>query len=125
MSHSAHASIDPSLQQTLLEYRAILDNASVGILFTRGRKVLHCNSKCSEIFGWPQDELVGQPGSVFYLSPEDYAELDRIATAILSGGGQLDREMPMRRKDGSMVFCHVLAKAINPANTEEGTIWIA
>ncbi|OIQ96422.1 cyclic di-GMP phosphodiesterase Gmr [mine drainage metagenome] len=117
--------IDRSLQQTLLECRAILENASVGILFTRDRRILHCNPKFSEIFGWPQGELIGQPASVFYLSPEDYAELDRVATPILSSGGQLDREMSMRRKDGSTVHCHALAKAINPANTEEGTIWIA
>ncbi|HUW37296.1 MAG TPA: PAS domain-containing protein, partial [Rhodocyclaceae bacterium] len=50
-------SIDPSLQQTLLEYRAILENASIGILFTRDRRVLHCNPKHSEIFGWPHGEL--------------------------------------------------------------------
>jgi len=118
-------SIDPSLQQTLLEYRAILENASIGILFTRDRRVLHCNPKHSEIFGWPHGELVGQPGLVFYLSPRDYAEIGRIATPILSRGGQFDREMPMRRKDGSIVYCHVLAKAINPADTDEGTIWIA
>jgi len=45
------------MQQTLLEYQAILENASVGILFTRDRKVLHCNPRFSEIFGWPHGEL--------------------------------------------------------------------
>lgn len=38
-------------QQPLLEYRAILENASIGILFARDRKVLHCNPKFAEIFG--------------------------------------------------------------------------
>jgi len=113
------------LQQSLLEYQAILENASVGILFTRDRQVLHCNPKFSEIFGWPHGELVGQPGSVFYLSDADYAEIGRLAGPVLSRGDQLDREIPMRRKDGSTVICHMRAKAINPANTAEGTIWIA
>ncbi len=113
-----------SMQQTLLEYQAILANASIGIMFTRDRKVLHCNPKFSEIFGWPHGELVGQPGSVFYLSDKDYAEIGRIATPLLSSGGMLDHELPMRRKDGSAIFCHMRAKAINPRNTAEGTIWI-
>lgn len=113
-----------SMQQTLLEYQAILENASVGILFTRDRKVLHCNPKYSEIFGWPHGELVGQPGSVFYLSPQDYAKIGRLATPILSSGGLLDQELRMRRKDGSTVWCRMRAKAINPHNTAEGTIWI-
>lgn len=113
-----------SMQQTLLEYQAILANASIGILFTRDRKVLHCNPKFSEIFGWPHGELVGQPGSVFYLSDKDYAEIGRIATPLLTSGGMLDHELPMRRKDGSAIYCHMRAKAINPQNTAEGTIWI-
>ncbi|MDO9198550.1 EAL domain-containing protein [Rhodoferax sp.] len=114
-----------SVQQTLLEYQAILENASVGILFSRDQRVLHCNPEFSKIFGWPQGELVGQHGSVFYLSPEDYAEIGRIASPILSTGGLLDREMHLRRKDGSTVWCRMRAKAINPQNTAEGTIWIA
>jgi diguanylate cyclase (GGDEF)-like protein/PAS domain S-box-containing protein len=114
-----------SMQQTLLEYQAILENASIGILFTRDRRVLHCNPKYSEIFGWPHGELVGQAGSVFYPSDEDYAEIGRIATPVLASGQLLDREIRMRRKDGSVFDCHMRAKAINPHNTAEGTIWIA
>lgn len=113
-----------SMQQTLLEYQAILANASIGIMFTRDRKVLHCNPKFSEIFGWPHGELVGQPGSVFYLSDKDYAEISRIATPILTSGQMLDHELTMRRKDGGAIWCRMRAKAINPANTAEGTIWI-
>jgi len=119
------APLPDRMQQTLLEYQVILENASVGILFMRDRRVLHCNPRYSEIFGWPHGELVGQPGAVFYLSDEDYAAIGRIAGPILSSGGLLDHEMPMRRKDGSTVFCHLRAKAINPDNTAEGTIWIA
>ena len=115
----------PTPQQTLLEYQAILENASVGILFTRDRKVLHCNPRFSEIFGWPDGELVGQPGSVFYLTSEDYAEIGRIGAPLLASGQLLEREMPMRRKDGSVVHCQLRAKAIDPHNTAAGTIWIA
>lgn len=111
-------------QQTLLEYQAILENASVGIIFTRDQRVQHCNQRASAIYGWPHGELVGQPGSVFYLSSQDYANIGRIAYPMLSSGQLLDHELPMRRKDGSVVYCHVRAKAINPENTAEGTIWI-
>lgn len=113
-----------STQQTLLEYQAILENASVGIAFTRDRQVLHCNPEFSKIFGWPHGELVGQAGAVLYLSLGDYADMGRIAAPILSSGGLLDREMPVRRKDGSSVCCRIRAKAINPRSTAEGTIWI-
>ncbi len=124
MATAASDNKDNTLQQTLLEYQAILENASVGILFTRDRKVLHCNPRSSDIYGWPHGELVGQPGSVFYLGQDDYEAMGRLAGPLLARGELLDVERPMRRRDGSTVHCHLRAKAINPANTAEGTIWI-
>ncbi len=109
----------------VLEYRAILENASVAILFTRQSKVLHCNARFAEMFGWSSpEELQGQPGSVFWLTVEEYAEVGRKAGPVLSAGQAFEVERPMRRKDGSSFLCHIVAKAVNPAATAEGTIWI-
>lgn len=111
--------------QLVLEYRAILENASVAILFTRQSRVLHCNARFAEMFGWSSpEELQGQPGSVFWLSLEDYAEVGRNAGPVLAAGQSFEVERPMRRKDGSTFLCHIVAKAVNPAATTEGTIWI-
>jgi len=118
------ASEPPSIQQTLLEYQAILENASVGILFTRDRKVLHCNPRCSDIFGWVHGALVGQPGTVFYQSAQDYEAIGQRAGPVLARGDSIDEELLMRRADGRPVLIHLRAKAINPRNTAEGTIWI-
>jgi len=124
LNAGSHEAFDEA--QRVLEYRAILENASIGILFTRDRKVLHCNPRFAEIFGWSSAaELVGQPGSVFWPSGEDYAEVGRQAGPLLESGEVFDAERPMRRKDGSIFQCHVKAKAVNPAATAEGTIWIA
>ncbi len=120
---AAAASSDEA--QLVLEYRAILENASVAILFTRQSRVLHCNARFAEMFGWSSpEELQGQPGSVFWLSLEDYAEVGRNAGPVLAAGQSFEVERPMRRKDGSTFLCHIVAKAVNPAATTEGTIWI-
>ena len=124
MATAASDHADSALQQTLLEYQAILENASVGILFTRDRKVVHCNPRFTEIYGWTGSELVGQPGALFYLSTEDYEAMGRQAGPILASGQLLDIEVPMRRKDGSALLCRLRAKAINPADNHAGTIWI-
>ncbi|MCZ8251429.1 MAG: EAL domain-containing protein [Hylemonella sp.] len=124
MAKVASNNKDGALQQTLLEYQAILENASVGILFTRDRQVVHCNPRFGEIYGWSPAELVGQSGAIFYLSPADYEDMGRQAGPILASGQLLDLEIPMRRKDGSAVLCRVRAKAIDPADNHAGTIWI-
>ena len=112
-------------RQTLLEYGAILENASVGIIFTRDRKVLHANPTVTEMFGWPVDELVGQPASVFYPSAEAYAAMGHAAIPVLSSGKQFDTELELQKRDGSTFWCRVLAKAIDPSDNSKGTIFIA
>lgn len=107
------------------EYKAILANASIGIAFTRDRKFFLCNTRFAEMLGWAPEELIGQGGDVVYPSRESYEALGTLAVPVLGAGRQLDIEWEIRRKDGSTFPCRLIAKAINPANTQQGTIWIA
>ncbi len=107
------------------EYKAILANASIGIAFTRDRKFFLCNTRFAEMLGWAPEELIGQGGDVVYPSRESYEALGSLAVPVLGAGRQLDIEWEIRRKDGSTFPCRLIAKAINPANTRQGTIWIA
>lgn len=109
-----------------INYRATLENASVGIVFTKASRVEHCNPCAAEIFGWDSPEdLIGQSGAVFWVSTDFYAEIGKQAGAILSSGNVFDIECPLRRKDGSTFLGHLSAKAVNSDMTSAGTIWIA
>ncbi|RJF95631.1 putative bifunctional diguanylate cyclase/phosphodiesterase [Noviherbaspirillum saxi] len=115
---------EAELRQTLLEYQAILDNASVGIVFTRDRKILRCNDRFSELFGWPKDHLVGMPTIIVYPSAEAFDEMGRIAIPVLSRGERLDTEVLLKRRDGSTFWGRLRGKAIDPADVHNGTIFI-
>lgn len=115
---------EAQLRQTLLEYQAILDNASLGITFTRNRTFLHCNERFSEMFGWESNELVGHPTNILYPSPEAFEALGRIATPTLSAGKRMDTELLMKRRDGSLFWCRMLANAIDPKDHSKGSIFI-
>jgi diguanylate cyclase (GGDEF)-like protein/PAS domain S-box-containing protein len=115
---------ESSLRQTVLEYQAILENATLGITFTRDRIFLHCNERFGELFGWPNHELIGKPASIVYPSPEAYAEMGRIATPVLASGARLDIDVLMKRRDGTVFWCRTMAKAIDPADHSKGTIFI-
>jgi len=110
---------------TQLEYDAVLANASVGIAFTRDRRFFLCNPKFAEMFGWKAEELIGQSGEVIYPSRESFEALGRLAVPALSEGRRLDLEWEMRRRDGSLFLCHVVAKSISEADAQQGTVWIA
>ena len=106
--------------------RTILEYASVGIALSSGPRIVHCNPKFAEIFGWDSPEdLAGLAGSVVWRSDEDYHDVNRLAGPILSSGGVFGVERLMRRKDGSLFLADVLAKTISPGSSSGGTIWIA
>jgi diguanylate cyclase (GGDEF)-like protein/PAS domain S-box-containing protein len=115
---------EEQLRQTLLEYQAILDNASLGITFTRNRTFLHCNERFSEMFGWAGDELVGQSTHILYPSEEAYEALSQIARPALSSGKRMDTELLMKKRDGTLFWCRMLANAIDPHDHGKGSIFI-
>jgi PAS domain S-box-containing protein len=78
------------------------------------------------MFGWDSGELNGQPGSAVWPSEEDYAEVGRVAGPLLSAGQPVDMERPMRRRDGSLFWCRLMAQAVDRDAPGTGdTIWIA
>jgi diguanylate cyclase (GGDEF)-like protein/PAS domain S-box-containing protein len=111
--------------QLLLEYQAILDNASLGVTFTRRRRFLHCNRRFSEMFGWSSEELHQLSTDTLYPSQEAYKALTERAQPVLSSGQRLDIEVLMKKRDGSTFWCRLLAKAIDPSDHTKGSIYIA
>ena len=113
-------------ERARLEYEAILSNALIGIAFTRNRVFLHANPRWEEMYGWPVGTLTGQPGSVVWLSDEDYADVSRTVGPALARGEPIEVERRMRRRDGSVFWCRLLGRALDPTQPGSGgTIWIA
>ena len=113
------------LRRTTLEYEAILQNAWVGILFTRGRRILHCNARFAGMFGYSPTDLAGQEGALLFPSRESYDDLGAIAAPRLAAGETIDFEWRMQRRGGDQFWCRLLGKAVSPSNPAQGTIWIA
>jgi len=110
--------------QTLLEYQAILDNASLGVTFTRDGAFLHCNERFSDMFGWTSKELIGQPTSIAYPPLDTHQDLGKITEQALGAGKRVDMEVLAKRRDGSIFWCRMMANAIDPQDRSKGTIFI-
>jgi diguanylate cyclase (GGDEF)-like protein/PAS domain S-box-containing protein len=110
--------------QALLELRAILENATVGILFTRNRTLVRANPLFAEMFGYAEHAFVGLPGRALYPSDVAYETLGAEAGPVLGAGQPFRTEVQMRRQDGSLFWCRMSAKAIDPRHPQDGTIWI-
>jgi PAS domain-containing protein len=63
-------------------------------------------------------------GEVVYPSRESYLALGQIAGPVLAAGRQLDIEWEVQRKDGSTFVCRMIAKTLDAADPQQGTVWI-
>ena len=113
-----------SMRKTLLEQKAILENAAVGIIFSKDQVIRECNIRAGEIFGYAAEEMVGLASVVIFPSAAIYAALGEEASALLASGQPYKSELQMRRKDGSLLWCRVHGRAVDPQQGMHGTVWI-
>src|SRR5205814_9068801 len=59
------------VQRLLREQEAILGTASVGIVFVRDRRIIRCNRRYEEMYGYGPGELDGVHASMLYANAED------------------------------------------------------
>lgn len=115
---------DDELRHRLLEYQAILDNATLGISFTRKHRFIRCNERFSEMFAWPSGALIGQSTRVVYPSDAVYDDLSAMARPILLDGRRFDTELQLMRRDGSLFWCRLIGRALDPSDRSKGAIYI-
>jgi PAS domain S-box-containing protein len=112
-------------EQARREREAILENALVGISFTRDRRIAMTNARFDEMFGWPRGALQNQQLRVVWPSDAAFDAMSEQIAPALSRGEQVDIEAPMMRRDGSTFTGRLLAKALDPTQPASGTIWLA
>lgn len=78
--------MDLTERQSRLKYQAILDNASVGIAFTKDQVFQHVNPAFEDMFGWPHGEIAGQPGRLVWGTEAEYQEMGCAVGPKLSQG---------------------------------------
>ena len=115
---------EDSLKQTLREMEAIMRNASVGVLFTRSRRMVRYNANFAEMFGFAGDSGLDQPARLLYRSDEEYAAVGATAGPLLGTGKPFQQELWMRRQDGGDIWVNLIGYVENPEQPTGGTIWI-
>jgi len=113
------------LQAALTEQSLILNNAVVGIAFLRERKVTRCNQRFEALLGYAPGELQGTASRQWYRSEQDWLDAAQRWRVPFAAGEAFEGELLLRRKDGSTIPCEIRAKAIDPADLSQGSIWIA
>jgi diguanylate cyclase (GGDEF)-like protein/PAS domain S-box-containing protein len=111
-------------QQAMLEQQAILDNSVLGICLVQNQIVRRCNQRMEAMFGYETGELVGRPTRLWYLNDASYVEHWGNAHAALVRGEAYQGECRYQRRDGSEFWVRESARALDPANAPNGSVWL-
>ncbi|MDO9165125.1 MAG: EAL domain-containing protein [Rhodoferax sp.] len=112
------------LESVLTEQSLILDNAMVGIVFLRDRRVTRCNQSFETMLGYAPGELHGVLSRQWYLTEQEWIDAAERWRAPFAAGQAFEGEITLRKKNGTPIFCEVRAKVIDPDDPGHGAIWI-
>ena len=121
---SARRAAEARVRSALAEQDLILANARVGISFVRERSFQRCNPQLEEMFGYAPGEMVGQSTRIIIPDDAAFDEIGRSALEGLSQGQTYVDQRQLRRKDGSVFWCKVTVRAIDPGRPADGVISI-
>jgi diguanylate cyclase (GGDEF)-like protein/PAS domain S-box-containing protein len=104
------------------EQRALVDNASVGVVMIRDDRIADCNRRFAELVGAARERLLGEQVVDWLGDHEGWRE----ARSSLGGVGAavegLRDELPVRRGDGALVWCDVSMSLVSPQRPAEGIV---
>jgi diguanylate cyclase (GGDEF)-like protein/PAS domain S-box-containing protein len=106
----------------LREQEAILGTASVGVVFVKDRRIVRCNRRYEQMYGYGPGELDGKPTRILYPDEAEY-EAAQAGYTALARGETARRVGQRRRKDGSMFWDRADGRAVDPRNPQRGAVW--
>jgi len=112
------------LRNALMENRAILDNAVLGIAVVENGVTLHCNSKMEELFGSPAGGMDGAPVRSLYPDERTW-NMARQDTARNFRAGQVHTaEYRMARRDGTLFWARLSGRLFDVAERSGRSVWL-
>ena len=115
---------DARLKSVMDEQKIILDNIGTGVLFSIYRKIIWANKTFASMFGYALDELTGRDAEIFFQDKKSYDQIGIESHAVIERGMKCIKELQLKRKDGSLFWCHMIAQAVTPGNHDDGAIWV-
>ena len=112
------------IEALLSEQSAILDNVMFGVMFVRERRVVSVNRRCEQLFGYASGDMTGKPTAIVFADQEDFEAAGQRNYPKLGEGKEFAEERQYRKRDGTLFWCLVSGRALDPSRTDGGSIWV-
>ena len=107
----------------LTRLQTMLAVVPVGLAFTRERRFELVSAELCRLVGRSEQELLGQPTQIIFLSNEDYLALGPQVAAAFERGEPYVGELRLLRADGHAFWARLRARPVAPADPAAGTVW--
>jgi diguanylate cyclase (GGDEF)-like protein/PAS domain S-box-containing protein len=107
------------------ELQALLNNASLSIMFTREQRIRRGNAGFFDMFGYAPGECEGLPVSCLHPNAAAFERLVAEAYPLFAQGRTYQAELELVKKDGTRIWGKVIGYPVNPDDLSHGYVWIA
>ncbi|MBD8722531.1 EAL domain-containing protein [Oxalobacteraceae sp. CFBP 13708] len=115
---------EQSLRDALMENRAILNNAVLGIAVVENGRTLHCNRKMEELFGAPPGGMDGAPVRALYPDQGSWLAARAVSETQFATGQAHMAEHEMVRRDGTRFWARLSGRLFDAALTRGRSVWL-
>jgi PAS domain S-box-containing protein len=106
-----------------IDYKAAFDFAPIGLVLSRQRQIVDCNTALCDMFGASKELLLGQSFLLLYPSAHEYEHTGQRIAPILGRKGHYADDRLMKRMNGELFWCHVTGRTLNRAQPHEVGVW--
>jgi len=106
------------------ELRAIFDYATVGIVILQNQRIVRCNRKLDEIFGYAEEAQLGQHVRTWYPDEAGYAAMQQLTQPQREARQTLSHEQELCRQDGSRFWARLTEAPIDTPEFPDAIIGI-
>ncbi|PWV63229.1 diguanylate cyclase [Plasticicumulans acidivorans] len=102
----------------------LLANALVGIMLIRKRRIVWVSEYMTQLCGYSMAEMLGRSTEFLYADAADYRRVGHDSPLLLATGRAYEAEHRMRHRDGSVRWCTLHGKAIDPSTLTAGILFV-
>lgn len=106
-----------------IDFANIFELAPIGMCVSQNRRISACNQALAAMFGYTQDELLGQSFLVLYPSSDEFERTGARIVPIINATGSYSDERIMKRANQELFWCHVTGRSLHVNDVHAEGIW--
>jgi PAS domain S-box-containing protein len=117
-----HRESEEQMVQDNAIMRAIHDASPVAACVVKDHQIIWVNAIIPKKLGYSECELIGSDPTMLFPDEEEHRRIDTGLFERATEGGWGTVEGRLKRKDGTLINCHLLSRPIDPADPARGQI---